>query len=68
MIASLPPGGYPDLATKQDIEDLRKELRESFLGVGSDLKRFLLVTILTANLALAAALAGIAFGAGLGAL
>jgi len=66
LIAPLPPGGYPELATKQDIVDLRKELRDSILGVGSELKRFLLVTILTANLALAVGLAGIAFGAGLG--
>ena len=65
-MAHLPPGGYPNLATKQDIIDLRQEIRECERRVKSELKSFTLWTILTVNLVLALAYAGIAFGAGLG--
>jgi len=46
LMAHLPPGGYPNLATKQDLLDMERRLK-------SDLKLFVLWTILTANLALA---------------
>lgn len=62
LMAHLPPGGYPNLATREDILDLRQEMRQ----LRSDLKSFTLWTILTVNLVLALAFAGIAFGAGLG--
>ena len=65
-MAHLPPGGHPNLATKQDILDLRQEIRESERRVKSELKSFTLWAILTVNLVLALAFAGIAFGAGLG--
>ena len=58
LMAHLPPGGYPNLATKQDIVMLRQELRQ----LRSDLKGFTLWTILVANLVLAGTFAGIAFG------
>ena len=55
-MAHLPPGGYSNLATKQDLLQLKGEL-----------KSFMLWTILTVNLVLAGVFAGIAFGAaGLG--
>ena len=46
LMAHLPPGGYPNLATKQDLLDMERRLK-------SDLKIFVLWTILTANLGLA---------------
>ena len=46
LMAHLPPGGYPNLATKQDLLDMERRLK-------SDLKVFVLWTILTANLGLA---------------
>jgi len=56
LMAHLPPGGYSNLATKQDLLQLKGEL-----------KSFMLWTILTVNLVLAGVFAGIAFGAaGLG--
>jgi hypothetical protein len=58
--AHLPPGGYPNLATKQDLLDLERRI------VG-ELKSFTLRTILTANIGMAAAFAAIAFtAAGIG--
>lgn len=65
-MAHLPPGGYPNLATKQDIIQLRGELEKSIRRVKSELKSFTLWTILTVNLALALAFAGIVLGTGLG--
>jgi hypothetical protein len=55
-MAHLPPGGYPNLATKQDLLDLERRI------VG-ELKSFTLRTILTANIGMAAAFAAIAFTA-----
>ena len=52
LMAHLPPGGYPNLATKQDLLELE-----------SRLKGFTLRTVLTANLTTAAVFAGIALGA-----
>jgi len=73
LMAHLPPGGYPNLATQQDIMDLRQnvldlreEIRESERRVTSELKSFTLWTILTVNLVLVLAIAGIALGTGLG--
>lgn len=70
-IAHLPPGGYPNLATKQDILDLRQWImdRERLLKaeIVGELKSFTLRTILAANLAMAGVFAAIAFtAAGLG--
>lgn len=53
LMAHLPPGGYPNLATKQDLLDMERRL-----------KLFVLWVILTVNLILAGAFAGLAFGAG----
>ena len=55
LMAHLPPGGYPNLATHQDLLQLEARL-----------KSFVLWTVLTVNLVLAVAFAGIAFGVGLG--
>ncbi len=52
LMAHLPPGGYPNLATKQDLLELEARV-----------KSFTLRTVLPANLPLAAVFAGIAFGA-----
>jgi hypothetical protein len=41
LMAHLPPGGYPNLATKQDLLDLEKRM-----------KLFMLWTVLTVNLTL----------------
>jgi len=66
LMAHLPPGGYPNLATKQDLIQLRGGLEESIQRVKSELKSFVLWTILTVNLVLALAFAGIALGTRLG--
>ena len=50
LMAHLPPGGYSNLATKQDLLDLERRL-----------KLFMLWTILTVNLSLGGVFAGIAF-------
>jgi hypothetical protein len=60
LMAHLPPGGYPNLATKQDLLELERRLRLEIVG---ELKSFTLRTILLANLGMAAAFAGIAFTA-----
>lgn len=52
LMAHLPPGGWSNLATKQDLLELR-----------SDLKSFTLWTVLATNLTLVIAVVGIAFGA-----
>lgn len=67
LMAHLPPGGWPNLATKQDILDLRQRIldREGRLKaeIVGELKSFTLRTVLTANIAMAALFAGIAFTA-----
>lgn len=58
LMAHLPPGGYPNLATKQDLLEMEARVNTHTLR-----------TVLTANLALAAVFAGIAFtAAGIGGL
>jgi hypothetical protein len=96
LMAHLPPGGWPNLATKQDLlgikqdlhqlggslqqdlhqlegslqQDLlqlRNEMKQDVLLLEGRLKSHTLRTILTANLSVAVAFAGIAFAAaGLG--
>ena len=63
LMAHLPPGGYPNLATKQDLLMLRQELGRELGGLESRLRGFVWRTIVMANLAMAATFAGIAFGA-----
>jgi hypothetical protein len=52
LMAHLPPGGWPNLATKQDLLQLEARLKSHVLR-----------TLLTANLTMALAFAGIAFAA-----
>lgn len=60
LMAHLPPGGWPNLATKQDLLELERRMTVS-------LKSHTLRTILLANLAMAGVFAGIAFtAAGIG--
>ena len=61
--AHLPPGGWPNLATKQDLLQLRQDMQQGFLGLETRLKSYVLRTVLTANLSMAVAFAGIAFAA-----
>lgn len=63
LMAHLPPGGWPNLATKQDLLQLRQDMDHGFLGLEARLKSHVLRTILTANLSMAVAFAGIAFAA-----
>ena len=71
LMAHLPPGGYPNLATKQDILDLRQWIieREERLEarIVGELKSFTLRAIIGSNLGMAAVFGAIAFtAAGLG--
>ena len=67
LMAHLPPGGWPNLATKQDVLQLRQDMEQGFLHLETRLKSYVLRTILTANLTMAVAFGGIAFAAaGLG--
>ena len=70
LMAHLPPGGWSNLATKQDLLDLeqrlwgelgklRGELRGEFGSLESRLKAHTLRTVLTANLSLTAVFTGI---------
>jgi hypothetical protein len=59
LMAHLPPGGWPNLATKQDLLQLRQDMQQ----LEGRLKSYVLRTILTANLTMAVAFAGIAFAA-----
>lgn len=64
LMAHLPPGGYPNLATTQDLLDLERRLKTEIVG---ELKSFTLRTVLVANLGMATAFAAIAFtAAGIG--
>jgi hypothetical protein len=70
-MAHLPPGGYPNLATTQDILDLRQWIMERDRRLKAEIvgevKSFTLRTVLATNIATAAVFAGIAFtAAGLG--
>jgi hypothetical protein len=74
LMAHLPPGGWPNLATsqdlllvKQDLLQLRNDMKQDLLLLEGRLKSHVLRTVLTANLSMAVAFAGIAFAAaGLG--
>lgn len=63
LMAHLPPGGWSNLATKQDLLDLESRLTGRFHGSLSDLKTSMLRTILTVNVAMVVVVAGVAFGA-----
>lgn len=78
LMAHLPPGGWPNLATKQDILLLRQDFEQLKLDVEGDLrelerrlkaeiigelKSYTLKTVLVANFGLAATFATIAFTA-----
>jgi hypothetical protein len=67
LMAHLPPGGWSNLATKQDLLQLRQEIKQDLLQLEGRLKSHVLRTVLTANLSMAVAFAGIALAAvGLG--
>jgi hypothetical protein len=67
LMAHLPPGGWPNLATKQDLLQLRQDVKQDLQILEARLKSHVLRTVLTANLSMAVAFAGIAFAAaGLG--
>ncbi len=74
LMAHLPPGGWPNLATKQDVLAIRQELMQDVDSLREDMKRelstleqhlkaYTLRTILGANLGMAAAFGAIAFTA-----
>ena len=56
LMAHLPPGGYPNLATKQDLLELERRL-------SAELKSHTLRVVLTTNVATVLAVAAIAFTA-----
>ena len=56
LMAHLPPGGYPNFATKQDLLDLERRL-------SAELKSHTLWVVLTTNVATVLAVAAIAFTA-----
>ncbi len=67
LMAHLPPGGWANLATKQDLLGLEQGLRRDVLEAEHRVKAYTLRTILGANLGMAVAFGGIAFtAAGLG--
>ena len=63
LMAHLPPGGWPNLATKQDVLQLRQDMKQDLQILEVRLKSHVLRTVLTANLSMAVAFAGIAFAA-----
>lgn len=63
LMAHLPPGGWPNLATKQDLLQLRQDVEQGFLHLEARLKSHMWRAILTANLSMALAFGGIAFAA-----
>ncbi|HEX2031163.1 MAG TPA: hypothetical protein VHL78_07160 [Actinomycetota bacterium] len=63
LMAHLPPGGWPNLATKQDILSLRQELLALEPRIVGQLKAYTLRTVLVANLGMVGVFAGIAFTA-----
>lgn len=54
LMAHLPPGGYPNFATKQDLLDLERRL-------SAELKSHTLWVVLTTNVTAIAVMTGIAF-------
>lgn len=60
LMDHLPPGGWSNLATKQDLLDLERRLKSEIVG---ELKSYILRTVLFANLGMATAFAAIAFTA-----
>lgn len=67
LMAHPPPGGWPNLATKQDVLALRQDLRDLEqrleARIVGELKAYTLRTVLVANLAMAGVFAGIVFSA-----
>lgn len=65
LTTPLPPGGRPDLLTKQDLLELEGSLRMDLRSFEAHFKAHFLHTILVANISMALAFVGIAFAAGL---
>ena len=63
LMAHLPPGGWPNLATKQDVLQLRHDMEQGFLQLEARLKSHMWRAILTTNVSTTALVAAIAFGA-----
>lgn len=63
LMAHLPPGGWSNLATKQDLLQLRQDMEQGFVQLEARLKSHMWRAILTANLSMAAVFGGIAFAA-----
>jgi len=67
LMAHLPPGGYPNLATKQDLLDLehrlKGDLEHGLAALKHELKAHTLKVVLTTNVTTIALMTGIAFAA-----
>ena len=67
LMAHLPPGGYPNFATKQDLLDLEQRLTSNFdhrfEALEHRLRARTLRVVLTTNLVSVGVLAGVAFAA-----
>ena len=63
LMAHLPPGGWPNLATKQDLLQLRQDMKRDLQILEGRMRSHLLRTLLTVNLSISAAFAGIVIAA-----
>jgi hypothetical protein len=70
LMVHLPPGGWPNLATKQDVlaqkqdmQALERSLKRDLSELEHRMRSFTLRAILGANLGMAVAFGGIAFAA-----
>ncbi|HEX6262158.1 MAG TPA: hypothetical protein VF097_04850 [Actinomycetota bacterium] len=63
LMAHLPPGGYPNFATKQDLLDLEERLGTRFEILEHRVRAHTLRVVLTTNLVSVGVLAGVAFAA-----
>ena len=63
LMAHLPPGGWPNLATKQDLLQLRQGMKRDLQILEGRMRSHMLRTVLTVNLSISAAFAGIVIAA-----